>query len=206
MRMLTRIVLAAACAAAMAEALAESTQIAPSDSWERYRVLAERNMFLKSRSRRREDRGFVAMQPVAQPVHTPEQQATLLTGVARQGEGWIAFLEDGSGSTTRVRAGQSFAGGAVELIGFNGIEYTRGENRKTIAVGQNLAGAWPVLPSYTAPTPAITPSPGGVSTTTAATPGATTVAQPAGSAVTVSAGSEDILERMRRRRAEELKQ
>jgi len=201
-------------AAATAAQPANAPAIAPTDSWDRYRVLSERNVFLKNRWRPAEfERRYVA--PAPTPAETDEQ-SMVLTGVVQQRDEWVAFVEDSrTGRTTRARAGQTLGAGTVAAITIDGIDYYRGDDHKTIAVGQNLAGLTTTLQTSTptAAPPAALTTP---YSTSAATPPATSSGTPAAPGVTstqvqpvsgtASGGNEDILERMRRRRAEELKQ
>ena len=194
-------------AAAQAEQPANSPAIAPADSWDRYRVLAERNVFTRNRSHHAETASTAAEAPsaAAAPEASADEQSMTLTGVVRQRDEWVAFVEDGrTSTTTRVRPGESLGAGTVASIAFGGIEYYRGADRKAIAVGQNLAGLWPTPPpAPPAATPAAGPTATGATATATASAGTSTQVKPASG--TTAAGSADVLERMRQRRAQELK-
>ncbi len=103
-------------------------------SWERYKVLVERNMFLPDRSR------------PARPTHTPVVRSPqprtniLLRGVVRQGDECIAFVEDTrSGVTSRVRAGDTLANGHVAQIGLDYLFYARGDETIRVELGDRVA-------------------------------------------------------------------
>ena len=212
-------------AAAMAEQQPANPVIAPTDSWDKYRVLTERNIFVKNRSHRSEGHGELAGGSGASSETTKDpaleanvdDRSVILTGVVQQGEDWVAFLEDTrTGRTTRARIGHALGDGTVAAIAFSGIEYYRGTARKTVAIGQNLAGLWPALPAASSSTTSPSVSSSSSSSTppsssavtvnlsapTSGTAAVTTQVQPSSG---TSGGADDILERMRRRRAEELK-
>jgi hypothetical protein len=209
-------------ATAMAEQPAASTAIAPTDSYEKYRAVTERNIFLKNRTRAVEERTHEA--PASErttPAPEPgsDEACLVLTGVVSQGDDWVAFIEDTrTGQTTRMRAGRTLGGGTLASIAITGIDYYREGDHKAVAVGQNLAGLTPALPSAIPTSPTTT-----TSTTTTTTSSATTATSTPSATITVpvtsaasgstqmqpasvpaAGGSNDVLERLRRRRAEEM--
>ncbi len=110
-------------------------------SWEKYKVLLERNIFLQDRSRWTSSapRSTVA----AAPVYRPERYI-ILTGIAREGEEYIAFLEDTrSGVTSRVRADGPAAEGRIVRIELDHIEYQNDGQTVKIELGNSLGGALP---------------------------------------------------------------
>ena len=125
---------------------------------------------------------------------------------------YVAFFEDTRfGRTTQARVGEVVGKGKVERITLDGIEYRRGEAVRRIGVRQSLTGASATLPTLrTAPrAPALPTSlpagaasrPAWFATTTQPAPPATVTTPKTTN--TDSDGS-DILERMRRRRLQEL--
>jgi len=116
--------------------------------------------------------------------------------VARQRDEWVAFLEDtATGKTMRVLAGQDVQGGTIAAISFSGIEYYCGDERKTVLVGQTLAGKWPEPRAKEAPAPAGGP-PG--------TAGRIASQASSGGGTAGQLSTEEILDRMRRRREQEM--
>ncbi len=151
---------------------------APASSWDKYKVLAERNLFLKDRSHRSD-------RPRA-PVYPPEHFITL-RGIVRQGDEYVAFLEDArSGATTRVAAKSPAATGHIVSLGLDYVEYEKDGKTAKITIGQNFEGGEPAQSSG-----AVASSPGAASTAT--------------QAPTAASGEEaTALERMRQRREKEL--
>lgn len=177
------------CLGLAAAAWCEPRQDAP-PSWEKYKVLAERNIFLRDRSPRAHSTRAAAA-PVY-PVY-PDEHYTVLTGIVRQAEVYVAFLEDTrTGVTSRARADGPVAQGRIVRITLNYVEYEKNGRTVKVDVGESLEGASPAQRS--APAPSVTI--GATSDSSAGTP------PPGGT------GAEDeraILERLRQRRQKELK-
>ena len=161
------------------------------DSWDRYRVLSERNIFVR-------DRGVLSE---SRPV--PEQTARaiddddsdrylLLTATVQRGRESIAFVEDTrSGETIKVRPGDPIGKGKLVKITLDYIEYEReGNNTTQIEIGSSLAG--------------LTVSP--VSIATAAPPESDVSTDPSRPANATDGDTSAILEQMRRRREQEAKE
>jgi hypothetical protein len=166
--------------AAGAWVLAQDARTLERRPWEDYEVLIERNLFSRQRGRRAvEERVFVA------PPPPPAQRFVRLRGVTRRGEEQVAFLEDmRSGDIIRARAGSRVVDGTVMSVGVDTIIYALDGNEVEVAIGENLEAS-----TESAPVAASTGT------------GSTSTAAPA-----APAGSEDILERLRRQRMEELGQ
>jgi len=115
----------------------------PAHSWERYRVLVERNIFLKERTRVtpvRESRPVMETRPSAS---RPERYI-VLTGIVRQDGEHIAFLEDTRTRTiSKVRTGSRAGDGTIESISLDYIEFVDGSRTVKVAVGNNLEGEPP---------------------------------------------------------------
>jgi hypothetical protein len=176
------------------------------DSWDRYRVLVERNMFLRNR---RPPRSRDPSAGPTMPVRDSDRDV-ILTGIVRHGDEYFAFFENvATGLTRRIRAGQAVGKGRIRSITLDGVEYDREGAASQIEVGRSLAGTY-VVRATTRPAatqPAGPPSgpeepatqPAGPTTDSSAAPPA---APPEG-----AGGSDamDIEEQMRRRREQELR-
>jgi hypothetical protein len=115
------------------------------EPWDTYRVLAQRNIFVKDRSRlsappRRSSYG-------PRPVYASPaagDPAWILTGIGQGAEDGQAFVEDPTtGTTVRTWAGQPLSGGQVVSVTLDGIEYEQKGVTRQIKVGQDLTGATP---------------------------------------------------------------
>jgi hypothetical protein len=147
--------------------------------WEDYEVLIERNLFSRQRGRR----AIEAARPPAPPP-PPAQRFVVLRGVSRRGESFTAFFEDTrSGEAIVAREGSLIVGGTVTGVELDGIRYELDGDEVEVGIGDNLEASG-------AP----------VSAAGAASPG------PMPSAPADAGEVESILERLRRRRMEELGQ
>ena len=156
------------------------------DSWDRFRLLAERNMFL--RDRRSPPSQRPAPTAPATVAAEPDRHI-MLTGIAKHGSEYVAFLEDTrTGETIRVRVGEAAGKGKLTAITLDGVDYECGGTMARIEIGSSLAGS--------------TPSLGKAERDPEDTSGPSRVAPPGDAR---DADTADILERMRRRREEELK-
>ncbi|MCD6417148.1 MAG: hypothetical protein J7M08_10710 [Planctomycetes bacterium] len=103
-------------------------------SWEKYKILVERNIFLRYRRAQTNAPDDV---PRAEP-QTPEHYV-FLRGVMRTQEGYAAFLEDTrSGDTMRVMDGDDLLDGHVGEVTLDAVQYVSKDQSVTIAVGENL--------------------------------------------------------------------
>jgi len=200
-----------------------------SAQWESYRVLSERNIFLRNRAR--PSSSYRAPTPApATPVADSGDTRIVLTGIIQQGGDHLAFFEDTrTGKTTTVQAGDPLGKGRLTTITLDSVQYTCDGKATQIAIGSNLAGtaASPPKPATTPSTtaapattptapapPAATSAPAGsvtILTAPAPEPGSTTpppAAPPQAAAGTAGdtkdSGAAGILERMRQRREQEL--
>ena len=190
----------------------------PEPDWEMYKVIVERNIFLKDRSATAERVPTQAsnLPPWPPLIFRPESNL-VLTGIVCQSGKHIAFLENTrTGITSRLALGDPVAGGRITQIALDYVLYESNGERTAIEVGHNLDGG---LASQTsAPAGAedvgLLPLPSKPSTPAQTLPPNPTAAPPAGlgqaAAVppaTGGASPEDesaVLERLRQRRQKEL--
>ncbi len=105
--------------------------------WDNDKVVVERNIF--RRDRRRAPKTVFA--PAKEPPPRPERYI-VLTGIVQQSKGHIAFLEDTrTGTTTRVRIGDSVAEGKLKDITLDYVEYESNGDVARIEIGKNLDGS-----------------------------------------------------------------
>jgi hypothetical protein len=138
----------------------------PGASWDKYRVLTSRNIFVRDRSRPQAPQPRFDSRPV---IERREEPSLVVTGIGQSGPVWVAFLEDPrTGKTIQVAAGETVDNKRVVDVALDGIEYESRGARKRIAIGQDLGGAAASLSASGAATkPA--PTTQGAPTTQAAT-------------------------------------
>jgi hypothetical protein len=196
-----------------------SAPAAPVAKWDDYKVIVERNIFLKERAAPVRPAAPLALpkwSTIVTPIPRPEHDIVLV-GTLRQHGVASAFLENTrTDGTFRVTVGDPVAEGRIMRIGLDSVLYESGGRGVVIEVGHALDGE---LPSRTpSPTPAgisgLPPLPAGRNAPEpaqadrgarqpAAAPTPTT-SPPAA----VNASSEDenaILQRLRQQREKELK-
>jgi len=159
----------------------------PQHVWDRYKLVVERNIFLRDRSRpvRR------TIETVRRAAPTPER-STVLTGTLRRGEEWIAFVEDlRTGVTSSVRTGEPLLQGHLSAVALDYIEYELDGQTVQVKVGDSLAGG----------SPGVSDMADSVGSDDAAPTGAD--AERA-SPISGSGSAADVLEQMRQRRRREL--
>ncbi len=159
----------------------------PKRSLEDYRLIVDRNIFSRDRTRR-----TVAARPSREPAATQpvEQRHLVLTGVALQGEAPMAFFEDSlDGQTLWVRTGMPIGHGVVRDISFEGVTYRNGAGERIIAIGEDIEGVAVTLQA----------------STTQGASAATDAGAPAAGAAAPAGNADDVLQRMRLRRLQELK-
>jgi len=178
----------------------------PEGSWARYRVLVKRNIFLRDRARAASSRP-ASTRPVKGDMQDGERNV-VLTGVARRDGEFVAFFEDiRTRTTSKVGVGQAIGKGKARAITLDGVEYERQGLVRKIEIGRSLTGSIAVLrgewtPSSAPAQPAGPARTRGRATTGPAQPTTRPGASPSGAAKTSTA---KILERMRRRRQQELR-
>lgn len=148
--------------------------------WDRYQILIKRNVFSKSRGREREESRVVVQKPPPKP-----EAETFLVGIAEKDGELVAFFENRkTGTIQKARKDEPVARGKIASITLNNIEYDCDGKVLVVAMGNNLEGG--------------TVSKSGDAGSTAAAPTGSPAAAPGSG----DAGS--ILERLRRKRLEEM--
>lgn len=175
-----------------------------------YTILLYRSVFTKERPR--SPGGPVATAPPPSrnsgPENTtPQQQETIrkertfaLKGIADVDGELLAWIEDPSAKKTLiVKEGDPLVIGKVKSLTLDGLEYEKEGKVQRIDVGQNLRGEVVAVASDTSTASAGTPAAAGA-TSSYATP---TTASPSAPAAGGSSSEDDVLKRLRERRARE---
>jgi len=106
-------------------------------SWDSYKTVVTKNIFLRDRGSRRAERGREAP-----PPPPPPERFIVLRGTIQQGEDSRAFLEDvRTGKTEVRRPGETLAAGRLGAITLSYIEYECNGAVKRVEIGANLEGA-----------------------------------------------------------------
>ncbi len=183
-------------------AWAAATATAQDRSWDRYRILVDRNIFRRDRQSAR-PHGTATTQQRERYTYDSDS-SIVLTGLARRDGEFVAFFEDRrTGAITRARVGQPVGKGKIEKITLDEVEYGREGTVRRIEIGRSLTGTTPVTrlapdsPTSGADGPTARPT----ESTAATGPGAPDTSP--GS--TAESDISDILERMRHRREQELR-
>jgi hypothetical protein len=189
--------------------------------WDDFLILTDRNVF--DRNRRppvvRTPRSeaprtpYTAPQP-PKPIDT--DQYVVLLGIGLEGPEYTAFFEDSkAGKILQINPGGVVGKGRLRAVNLDSVQYERGGKFSIVKVGCTLTGVQAASMGFTAPapspTPAAAPAPAAPTPTAAPTTApATTQPTTAPSAGETPApapapdGLQDILERMRLRRQQEL--
>lgn len=110
----------------------------PSDSWDTYKIVVERNIFSRQRGPRVER--SIRQVPVAPPAPDPESYV-ILKGIVQEDGEFIAFLEDTqTGQILRVRRGDGVVRGKIKALTLDSLEYERDGRTTTVAMGYDLQG------------------------------------------------------------------
>jgi hypothetical protein len=106
----------------------------PSEKFDRYSILADKNIFVRNRPATRT--------PGQQRTVTRRAEETMvLTGIALQEGRHVAFLEDSAArQTKRLLPGDQVAGGSIVAVNFDSVEFDANGKRIHIPVGRNLLG------------------------------------------------------------------
>jgi hypothetical protein len=150
----------------------------PARQWDSFKILSERNIFLRNRSRPY----IIRPAPeAADPVISSDDERVVLTGLVQQGKDYIAFFEDTqTAKTTTVQVGALLGKGRVTAITLDTVEYMRDENTTKIEIGSNLAGVVASLPKPATAASAAAPSAATSTAPAPATATSATGASPAG--------------------------
>ena len=150
---------------------------------DRYAVLIERNIFSKNRPQRFVRAGERDRQDPRPTPPSPEE-SLVLTGVARQGKIYLAFIENTrTGSTVKAKIGDAVARGKIAGISPDGLTYESEGKSVALVIGKTLAGGTP-----------------GLSRSSGTKASGEKAAEAAG-----SGPASDVLERLRQRRLQEMK-
>ncbi len=110
----------------------------PSASWDKYKIVIERNIFSRQRGPRVERTRRQA--PAAPPAPDPESYV-VLKGIVQEDGAFIAFLEDTqTGQVLRVREGDSVVRGKIKSLTLDSLEYEFEDRTMTVTMGLNLQG------------------------------------------------------------------
>jgi len=121
------------------------------EAWDAYRILVDRNIFMRYRRAPRPDRPLDPQPAAPRPPAAPQ---FVLTGTARSGDGFIAFFEESrTGDTARVAVGQTVGEAVVTAITLDGVEVAKGETTRTIRIGDDLEGRAVERPHQATPSP-----------------------------------------------------
>ena len=121
----------------------------PPEPLDAYKILSERNIFLPDRSR--PDRRAAPPAPVY-----PSEHFILLRGIVRQGDLYIAFLEDTRNRTTsKARVNDAVAQGRIAQIALDYLEYEKNDKTVKVEIGKTLEGPAMAGPSVESSSPAI---------------------------------------------------
>lgn len=162
-----------------------SSEADGSDSWDRYRVLSDRNIFVRNRQSSQVIRP--ELQPTINPVDSADQYL-VLTGIVQKGLETIAFIEDTrSRKTIKVAPGNQIGNGKLIKITLDNVEYECEGQIIRIGIGSTLMGS------------AVSRE----RTSTAVSSQQSVSADSSGSTDQAEAASSDVLERMRERRERE---
>lgn len=104
--------------------------------WDSYRVLVERNIFSRNRSRPFE-------QSVSKPKRPPPvpESYFVLKGIVKQGNEHIAFFENTrTGEAVKVRKGDNIARGSLKNLTLDYIEFGLDANTVKVVIGNTLEG------------------------------------------------------------------
>jgi len=196
--------------------------------WEDFRILTDRNIFDRYRrppvtraappERPRTPNG-----PPTPPKPVDTDQYVVLLGIGLEGPQYTAFFEDSrAGKILQVRPGGAVGKGRLRAVNLDSVQYDRGGKFSVVEVGYTLTGTQAPAAGFAAPAPSAVPAEAGTSRTGSSTPAPP--APPAPTAPTTgpattqptippSAGApsapapdglQDVLERMRQRRQQEL--
>lgn len=172
--------------------------------FDRFKVLVQRNMFSKERGRPREESKRERKRE-APPVPRIEADLVLIGVVQKDGLPAAIVENRVSGKIVTLKPGDSIGAGVAKVISLDSIDFEADGILHVIRIGSTLAGTAPKTITTVSETPAATtPAPSGTAlpsplTSTTTSTGPAAPASPAGSA------GESVLERMRRKRQEELR-
>jgi len=185
--------------------------------WDDFRILTDRNIFDRNRRppvvrppRIEAPRPTITPQP-PKPVDT--DQYIVLLGIGLEGPQYTAFFEDaGAGKILQVLTGDVVGKGRLRAVNLDSVQYDRGGKFSIVKVGYTLTGTQAASMGFATPAPSASAAASGTSrsgssrltSTAPATTQPTTAPSTGATSAPVSDGLQDILERMRQRREQEL--
>jgi hypothetical protein len=115
----------------------EATATEAQDTWAKYQIILQRNIFSRQRGPLRQRRA-----EQARPVVTRNPESyLLLKGIVQEGGTFIAFVEDTQGNSVfRLREGDSVARGTVKNFTLDSIEYQLEDKTIHVMLGRDLEG------------------------------------------------------------------
>ena len=185
--------------------------------WDDFRILTDRNMFDRNRRPPVVRTPYVERTRTTPPLPPPPidtDQYFVLLGIGLEGPQYTAFFEDSrAGKILQVSPGGVVGNGRLRAVNLDSVQYDRGGKFRIVKVGCTLTGVQAASMGFTAPapspTPAAAPAPAAPTPTAAprtapATTQPTTAPSAGETPAPVPDGLQDILERMRLRRQQEL--
>jgi hypothetical protein len=189
--------------------------------WDDFRILTDRNIFDRNRRppvvrppRIEGSRLTITPQP-PKPVDT--DQYIVLLGIGLEGPQYTAFFEDSkAGKILQVLTGDVVGKGRLRAVNLDSVQYDRGGKFSIVKVGYTLTGTRAASMGFVTPAPSPIAAASGSSrsgssrltstapTTSPATTQPTTAPSTGATSAPASDGLQDILERMRQRREQEL--
>ena len=185
--------------------------------WDDFRILTDRNIFDRNR------RPPVVRPPRIEgprPTITPQapkpidtDQYIVLLGIGLEGPQYTAFFEDaGAGKILQVLTGDVVGKGRLRAVNLDSVQYDRGGKFSIVKVGYTLTGTQAASMGFATPASSASAAASGTSrsgssrltSTAPATTQPTTAPSTGATSAPVSDGLQDILERMRQRREQEL--
>jgi hypothetical protein len=115
---------------------AEKKTTKAAKSWDDYKIITERNIFSRYRTR------VIPMSEMKQQVVVvPEETYYTLRGITKQSDEYVSFLEDSrTMAVSRFRNGDSIAGGKINDITLDYLSYKNGGKTRKVEIGMNLEG------------------------------------------------------------------
>jgi hypothetical protein len=178
--------------------------------YDRYAVLVERNIFSKNRPHVYRRPGAAAAAPEARREPPPPvERSFVLTGIVKELEKPSAFVEDvRSGRTSKLKCGDSIAQGKLTEVGLDHVLYEADGRKTRVELGQDLSGGASRLAVRVAPPASSTPGTGaapGAEKPASTSPSSATTPPADGKPADAGSGVDDVAERLRKRRLEEMK-
>jgi len=194
--------------------------------WEDFAILSDRNIFDRYRrppvvrtATTERPRGPYVPPTPPKPIDT--DQYFVLLGIGLEGPQYTAFFEDArAGKILQVGPGGAVGKGRLRAVNLDSVQYDHGGQFRIVKVGYTLTGTQAASMGFATPAPSAATAASGSSrtgestrtptatpttpTTSPATTQPTTAPSPDATSAPAPDGLQDILERMRQRRQQEL--